>query len=92
MEAYKFPTIRLPGRNLILAGHGQVNGIDHHAIPRRLCGGRWRRYATRRIQETLVVARIVLLMKPGREAEIRQLDMPILVDQDIIRLDISIWR
>ena len=79
-SAYEFPTVRLPGRYLVLAGHGQVDGVDHHAVPRRLRGGGWRCYAIRRIQEALVVARVVLFMESSGKAEIRQLDMPILVD------------
>jgi hypothetical protein len=79
-RAYEFPTVRLPGRDLVLAGHGQMDRVDHHAIPRRLRGSRWRRHAIRRIQETLVVARIVLLVESGGKTEIRQLDVPVLVN------------
>ena len=54
--AYEFPTVRLPSRDLILAGHGQVDGVDHYTVPRRLCGSRRRRYTVRGIQQTLIVA------------------------------------
>jgi len=67
-----------------------MNGVDHHAIPRRLCGRRRRRDTIRGIQETLVVTRVVLFMEPGGEAEIGQLDMTVLVNQDIVRLDVSV--
>ena len=67
-----------------------MNGVDHHTIPRRLCGRRRRRDAIRGIQETLVVTRVVLLMEPSRKTEIGQLDMTILVNQDIVRLDVSV--
>lgn len=79
-SAYEFSTVGLPSRDLVLAGHGQMDRIDHHAVPRRLCGSRWRRYAIRRIQETLVVARIMLLVESSGKTKIRQLDMPVLVD------------
>ena len=62
---YEFPTVRFPSRDLVLAGHGQMDRVDHHAVPRRLRGRRRRRDAIRGIQKTLVVARIVLLMEPG---------------------------
>ena len=79
-RAYEFSAVCLPSRNLVLAGHGQMDRIDHHAVPRRLCGSRWRRYAIRRIKETLVVARIVLFVESSGKTKIRQLDMPVLVD------------
>jgi len=79
-STYEFSTVRFPSRDLVLAGHGQMNGIDHHTIPRRLCGRRRGCDAIRRIQETLVVARFVLLVEPGGKTEIGQLDMTVLVD------------
>jgi len=69
-----------------------MDRVDHHAVPRRLRGRRRRRDAVRGIQETLVVARLVLLMEPGGKTEIGQLDMPVLVDQDVVRLDVSASR
>lgn len=44
---YQFSTIRFPGGNLILAGHGEMDGVHHHAVTR--CR-RWRRDAIRGIE------------------------------------------
>ena len=55
-NTYKFPTVRFPSRDLVLAGHRQMDRIHHHTVPRRLCGSRGRRYAVRRVQQTLVIA------------------------------------
>ena len=63
--------------------------IDHHAIPRRLRGGRRGCNAIRGVQKSLVITRIVLLMEPGGKPEIGQLDVAILVNQNVIRFDIS---
>jgi len=79
-STHEFSTVRFPGRDLVLTGHGQMNGVDHHAIPRRLCGRRRGRDAIRGIQETLVVARLVLLMESGGKTEVGQLDMTVLVN------------
>ena len=54
--AYEFPAIRFPGRDLILARHGQMDGVHHDAVPRRLRGSRRRRDTARGIQKTLIVA------------------------------------
>ena len=78
--AYEFSTVRLPSRDLVLAGHGQMNGVDHNTIPRRLGGRRWRRDATRGIQETLIVARIVLLVESSGKTKIGQLNVTVLVN------------
>ena len=66
-----------------------MDGVDHDAIPRRLCRRR-RRNAIRRIQKTLVVTRIVLLVEPSGKTEIGQFDVTILVNKDVVRLDVSV--
>jgi len=48
--AYQFPPVRFPGRDLILTGHGQMDGVHHYTVPRGLCGSGWRGYAIRGIQ------------------------------------------
>ena len=35
---HQLAPVGFPGRNLILAGHSQVNGIHHDAVPRRSSG------------------------------------------------------
>lgn len=57
-----------------------MDRIHHDAIPRRLRGGRRRRYAVRRVQKTLIVARIMLLMESGGQTEVGELDVTILVN------------
>jgi hypothetical protein len=91
-SAYELPTVRLPSRDLVLARHSQMDRVDHHAVPRRLRSGRRGRDTIRGIQETLIVARVVLLMEPGGKAEIRQLDVSVLVNQNIIRFDVSVRK
>ena len=57
-----------------------MDRIDHYAVPRRLCGSGWRRHAVCGIQETLVVARIVLLVEPGGKTKVGQFDVPVFVN------------
>lgn len=44
------------------------------------------------VEQALVVRRVVLLVEAGREAKVRQLDVPVLVDQDVVRLDVAVRR
>ena len=78
-NAYEFPTICFPSRDLILAGHGQMDSVHHHAVPRRLRGSHRGRNTIRRIQKTLIITRLVLLMEPGGETKIREFDVSVLV-------------
>ena len=41
------------------------------------------------LQETLVIARIVLLVKPGGKTEVGKLDVSILVYEDVVRFNIT---
>jgi len=49
-----------------------------------------RHYPVRRIQETLVVAQVVLLVGPGGEPEIGLFRMPVLINWDAVQLDVPI--
>ena len=54
--AHQFPTVSLPRRNLVLAGHRKVDGVNHDTIPHGLRRGCWRCHAVRRVEESLIVA------------------------------------
>lgn len=66
-----------------------MNRIDHYAIPCCLRSRGGRGNAIRGVKQALVVTGIVLFMEPGRQTEIRQLDVSIFVNEDVIRLDIT---
>ena len=53
-----------------------MDSIDHDAVT---CRGRGRLHAIRGFKEALVVIGIVLFVEAGRQAEIRQLDVTVLV-------------
>jgi hypothetical protein len=104
-HAYELSPVGLPGRDRVLVADGQVDRIQRDRVapsrsrrarplprrrrrPRRRCsssGGSGRLA----VEEALVVRRVVLLVETGREAEIRQLDVAVLVDQDVVRLDVA---
>lgn len=83
--AHQLPAIRFPCCNLILACHCQVDGVYHHAVPcslRRRC---WGRCTIGLIEESLVITRVVILVETSRQAKVRQFDMSIFIDQNVVR-------
>ena len=87
--AYKLPTICLPRRNLVLVRHCEIDGIHHDAVPRSLSGCGGRLHGVVWVQQPLVVTRIVLFVEARRQPKVRQFDVAVLVDEDIVRLDIA---
>lgn len=53
MDTYKLSAVSFPCRNLILAGHRQMNSIDHDTVPG---GCSWGRDTVGRVEQTLIVA------------------------------------
>ncbi|SRR6266404_8031603 len=83
--AYQLPAIRFPRCNLIFACHGQVDGVHHHTVPsclRRCC---WGRCTIGLVEESLVITRVMVFVESSRQAKVRQFDMSIFVDQDVVR-------
>jgi hypothetical protein len=66
-----------------------VDGIDHDAVATRVLGSGRGDNASRRVEQTLVVRRVMLLVESRRQAKIREFDMAVFVDQDIVGLDVS---
>lgn len=66
-----------------------MDRVNHHAIPRCLCGGGRGGDTIRGVKEPLVVTGIMLFMEPGRQTEVRQLDVAIFVNEDVVGLDIT---
>lgn len=90
----KLPAVCFPGGNVLLASHCEVDGIDHNRVA-RLLAARGRVTVVGDVsaaEQLLVVCRVVLLVEAGRESEIRQLDVARLVDQNVIRLNVSETR
>lgn len=79
---YQLSSISLPRRNL-LSAHCQVDGIDLNAVTSRVI----RPFML--LNQTLIVFRVRALMKASRQTEIRQFEMASLVNQDIVRFDIT---
>ena len=81
-----------PRVDLVAVGHSEVDGIHHDRVsrPRRLLlGGRWTGAV---FEEPLVVGLVVRLMEARRQAEVREFDVAILVDQDVVGFDIPILQ
>jgi len=66
-----------------------MDGIDRDAVAGGLLLGRWRNDTIRLIEQTLIVARIVLLVEAGGKAEIGELDVTLLVDENVVGLDVT---
>jgi hypothetical protein len=90
--------VGLPRSDIPLGSHLQVDRIDHDAVPR----ARIRRPALAGIEvgrivlgpvpapkQLLIIGRIVLLVEPGGETKVGQLDVTLSVDQDVIGFDIT---
>jgi len=67
-NAYEFPTVCFPSRDLLLAGHRQIDRI--HTTPCLLRYSLRERCTIDRIQETLIMARAASPIEPGGKSEI----------------------
>lgn len=90
--------VGLPRSDISLGSHLQVDRVDHDAVPR----ARTRRPALAGIEvgrivlgpvpapkQLLVVGRVVLLVEPGGETKVGQLDVTLSVDQDVVGFDVT---
>jgi hypothetical protein len=90
--------VGLPRSDIPLGSHLQVDRVDHDAVPRP----RIRRPALAGIEvgrivlgpvpaskQLLVVGRVVLLVEPGGETKVGQLDVTLPVDQDVVGFDVT---
>lgn len=84
---YELASVGLPGRNRVLAADGEVDRVERDRVAPVVGRLRGRRAA---VEQALVVRRVVLLVEAGRESKVGQLDVPVLVDQDVVRLDVAV--
>ena len=66
-----------------------MNRVHHHAVASRLCCCCRRCHTVCLVEQLLIVACIVLSMETSREAEIGELDVPCLVNQNVVGFDIT---
>ena len=79
-ETNEFPAIRFPSRDLS-ATHREVDRVHLDAISSWISGSLL-------IKETLIIIPIRLFVEARRKAKIRKLQVPIFIDQDIVRFDV----
>ena len=80
-RTHKLSTVGLPGGYLFSA-HREVNRIHLHTIPCRIP-------LFFLLYQALIKISIGRLVKTGRETKIGKLEVAILVDQDIVRFDVT---
>lgn len=78
-----------PSVDLVAVGHGEVDCVDHDRVAGTrvvllFAGGIGAAF-----EETLVIVLVVRLVKTGREAEVRELDVAIFIDEDVVGFDIT---
>ena len=66
-----------------------MDGVDHDTIPCCLRRGCRRGHAVGRVEQTLIVAGIMLFVEASGQTEIRQLDVSVLVYEDVVRFNIT---
>lgn len=88
----EFAPVRLPRRDRIFRIDRQVDRVDHDRVPAAVHRTRDRPSPFGTFQQALVVRRVVLFVEPGRETEIRQLDVSVLVDQNVVGFDVTVTR
>lgn len=81
---HKFSAVSLPSGYFFLVGHSEVDRVD------RVGRGTGNMTLLVRVKQPLVVLRVVSIMEPSRQAEVGEFDMSILINEDIVRFDITV--
>jgi len=80
---HQLSPVCLPCCDLVLAGDRQMDGIDHDAVSCRLRRSGWGYSAIGLVEESLIIARLVIFMEPSGQAKVGQLDVTVFIYEDI---------